>query len=143
MYTVVPSDNLSLGFLIVSNLLVPLYKRHTPPRCTRVCVCSLSLSRLRGALSLATCLSLSRSPRIALEACLGLTPLDCSRLLSRLSPLFSHRPLTPFITITSTKLYTCSGRRQDFSSKRREHRKNFIHDFLTNPVLKWRRNNFS
>ena len=106
-----PSDNLSLGFLAPSRSFVCLYIRGTLCVTSPACVCSLSLSlsRLRGALSLSPrvsrSLSLARNASLSLDACLGLSPLDCSRLLSLLSPLFSHRPLTPFIGVASTSIY--------------------------------------
>ena len=91
-----PSDNLSLGFLIPSRtFLCPLYKRHTPPRRTRVCVC-FSLSRLRGALSLSPRVSLSLSRRVS-------RPLGSSRS----SALSSHlNPSPPSITTIMKQLMT-------------------------------------
>ena len=63
MQTVVPSDNQSLGFLTPSRTFLCLYMRHTPPRCTRVCVLFLS----RYCVALSRHVSLSRSPRVSLS----------------------------------------------------------------------------
>ena len=77
-----------------SNILVPLYKRHTPPRCTRMCVCSLSrfsrkwlsLFRRPRAIRLSS-LSFSCSP-----ACTSLSsPLSSSPLASTPHPLHWRR----------------------------------------------------
>ena len=101
---------------------MPLYKRHTPPRRTRVCVCSLSLALARGSLFGATCLSrsLSRAPqraRLSLSLSASLASLSCLGLsrLSLTSPRASPSTLAsqlfePTRRLGSTSSYRLGSR---------------------------------
>ena len=72
------------------DLSCALYKGHTLRHVACACVFSLSFSTTWRSLS--RHVSLSLTTRLSLDACLSLSPLGCSRLLSLLSPLISPQP---------------------------------------------------